>query len=100
MQQEFFTMQKGYVNILRSLLIEMLTKIFRFIDEKQIKVPEPDNYKAKIMSSAFDFLKENYKLSSLNINEVAVKTFLSRSYFSKLFKETTGQNFSEYLYNI
>jgi AraC family transcriptional regulator, L-rhamnose operon transcriptional activator RhaR len=100
MQQEFFTMRNGYVNILRSCLIELLTKIFRFLEEEQSQAPKSVNYKSKIMSKAFDFLKENYHSSALNINEVAVKTFLSRSYFSRLFKETTGQNFSEYLQNL
>ncbi|HEY5585079.1 MAG TPA: AraC family transcriptional regulator [Ruminiclostridium sp.] len=100
MQQEFFTMRNGYVNILRSCLIEMLTKIFRFLEEEQNHSSKQENYKSKIMDKAFDFLKENYHSSSLNINEVAVRTFLSRSYFSKLFKEVTGQNFSEYLQNL
>ena len=100
MQQEFFTQRNGYVNILRSCLIEMLTKIFRFLEEDQSISLNLPSHKSKIMGKAFDFLKENYHSSNLNINEVAVRTFLSRSYFSKLFKETTGQNFSEYLQNL
>lgn len=100
MQQEFFTMRNGYVNILRSCLIELLTKIFRFLEEEQNNSSKQVNYKSNIMGKAFDFLKENYHSSSLNMNEVAVRTFLSRSYFSKLFKEVTGQNFSEYLQNL
>lgn len=100
MQNEFFTKRKGYINILRSCLIEMLTKIFRIIEEGQTHSSKIISNKSEIISRTFDFLKENYHSSDLNINEVAVRSFLSRSYLSKLFKDTTGQNFSEYLQNL
>jgi AraC-type DNA-binding domain-containing proteins len=100
MQAEFFSKQKGYINILRSCLIEMLTKIFRYLESEDTQHIEGNHKKMDIISKAFDFLKENYNSSELNINEVAVRTFLSRSYFSRLFKEVTGQNFTAYLQNL
>lgn len=100
MQKEFFSKQKGYINILRSSLIEMLTMIFRYLESGGIQHPETGNKKTYIIGKAFDFLKQNYHSSELNINEVAVRTFLSRSYFSRLFKDVTGQNFSVYLQNL
>lgn len=100
MQMEFFSKQKGYINILRSCLIEMLTKIFRYVENQDLKESYSGSKKVDIMSKAFDFLKENYSSSEININEVAVRTFLSKSYFSKLFKDVTGQNFSVYLQNL
>lgn len=100
MQTEFFTKPNGYINILRSCLIEMLTKIFRHMENDEDRSAMVDSHKSKIIRKALDFLKDNYHSSDLNINEVAVRTFLSRSYFSKLFKDTTGQNFSSYLQNL
>lgn len=100
MQMEFFSKQKGYVNILRSCLIEMLTKIFRYLESEETEHTGASLKKMDIMGKAFDFLKENYHSSELNINEVAVRTFLSKSYFSRLFKSVTGQNFSAYLQNL
>lgn len=99
MYMEYSTMLKGYVNVLRSCLVELLTKIFRLIEANQ-QHNQFSNSKSDIITKALHFLQENYSSSRLNIDEVAVKTFLSRSYFSKLFKEVTGRNFSEYLQNL
>lgn len=100
MQMEFFSKQKGYINILRSGLIEMLTRIFRYLENGKTHQLEEHYKKTDIIGKAFDFLKQNYHSSELNINEVAVRSFLSRSYFSRLFKDVTGQNFSVYLQNL
>lgn len=100
MQMEFFSKQKGYINILRSCLIEMLTKIFRYLENRGLTRPEENHKKMDIIRKAFEFLKENYHSPELSINEVAVRTFLSRSYFSRLFKDVTGQNFTAYLQNL
>lgn len=100
MQQEYFNTPKGYVNILRSLLIQMLTKIFRFLETESSHCGKIIHHKTEIINEAINFLKSNYGSYELNINETAVRTFLSPSYFSKLFKEVTGRNFSEYLQDI
>ena len=101
MLKEFFSKQKGYINILRSCLIEMLTRIFRYLESTSDSYQLKESCKkTEIIGKAFDFLKQNYHSSDLNINEVAVRTFLSRSYFSRLFKDVTGQNFSVYLQNL
>lgn len=99
MYMEYTTKPKGYINILRSCLIEMLTKIFRLIEgEKEISTA--NSHKYEIINEALEFLNNNYSSSCLNIDEVAFKTFLSRGYFSKIFKEVTGINYSEYLQNL
>lgn len=100
MQQEFFTAPKGYVNVIRSLLIETLTKIFRFLEAENVQDNKIISRKTEIVNEAVSFLKLNYSSSQLNINEVALRTFLSPSYLSRLFKENTGSSFSEYLQNI
>lgn len=100
MHLEYFNMPKGYINILRSCLIELLTRIFRLLEEKSDSYAAINMHKLDIINKAVDFLKENYASSTVNMDEVIVKTFLSRSYFSKLFKEVTGQNFTDYLQNL
>lgn len=99
MHMEYTAMPKGYTNILRSCLIELLTKIFRLL-EAEDSGQNINIHKSDIIKKAMDFLKANFSSHDLNIDEVAIRTFLSRSYFSKLFKEVTGQNFSEYLQNL
>jgi AraC-like DNA-binding protein len=100
MQQEFFSKPKGYINVIRSLLVEMLTKIFRYLEAENNQSGKIIERRAEIVHEAISFLKNNYASSNLNINEVAMHTFLSPSYLSKLFKEDTGRSFSEYLQNI
>lgn len=97
MQQEFFSAPKAYVNVIRSLLIEMLTKIFRILEAENIQNDRIIDRKKAIVDEAVNFLKTNYASAGLNINEVAFRTFLSPSYLSKLFKEDMGRSFSEYL---
>jgi len=99
MYMEYVNMPKGYINVLRSCLIEMLTKIFRLL-ETDGTGRRLGSHKSDIIRKALDFLKDNYASFELDMEEVAVRTFLSRSYFSRLFKEVTGQNFSEYLQNL
>lgn len=99
MYMEYTTKPKGYINILRSYLIEMLTKTFRLL-ESENDITDANSHKYKIINEALEFLNNNYSSSCLNIDEVAFKTFLSRGYFSKIFKEVTGLNYSEYLQNL
>ncbi|MGE5557307.1 MAG: helix-turn-helix domain-containing protein [Bacillota bacterium] len=98
MYMEYTTMPKGYVNVLRSCVIELLTKIFRLMEDKESR--PINHHKLEIIEQSLLFLRTNYASSELNEEEVAIKTLLSRSYFSKLFKEVTGQNFSEYVQNL
>lgn len=100
MQEEFFLMPKGYINILRSCLIEMITKIFRYLEHNNNKSLPINHYKSEIIDKAISFLMQNYTSPNLRIEEVAIQSFLSRSYFSHLFKAISGQNFSEYLQNL
>jgi len=99
MQIEYFTKPKGYVNMLRAYLVQLLTKIFRMLESSNSN-QGIGSYKSEIIKKAVEFLKENYSSQYLNMEEVAMKSFLSRSYFSRLFKDVTGQNFSEYLQNL
>jgi len=99
MQIEYFTKPKGYVNTLRAYLILLLTKIFRILESSN-ESQSISTHKSEIIKKAVEFLKENYSSQHLNMEEVAMRSFLSRSYFSRLFKDVTGQNFSEYLQNL
>lgn len=74
MQLEYFNTQKGYLNILRSGLIELLTKIFRIADNSKASTTK-HNQKYEIIQNAFDFLNSHYSSNDLNIDEVAMKSF-------------------------
>ena len=46
------------------------------------------------------YIQENYKDPSLGLNKISDEFQISESYFSHMFKEKTGVNFSTYLENI
>ena len=47
--------------------------------------------------NALKFIKENYKDSELRISKVCTEVGLSKSYFSIVFKASTGESFTDYL---
>jgi AraC-like DNA-binding protein len=49
-----------------------------------------------LIQSAVDFINESFK-SDISLDTVSKKVSLSRSFFSRKFKEITGFGFSEYL---
>jgi len=49
-----------------------------------------------LVDKALDYLKQNYN-SDIKLDDLAIKSFVSKNYFSKLFKEVAGINFSDYI---
>ncbi|MFU0801499.1 MAG: AraC family transcriptional regulator [Xylanivirga thermophila] len=94
MYSEYNLRQKGYMDIIRAYLIELIIKIFRYIDNEDKKHISLKN--KKIVESAIEYLKENYN-SDVKLEDLAMKSFISKNYFSTLFKETTGINFSDFV---
>lgn len=84
---------RGYSEMQRLYLRELLVLIARYRSSKP-NTELSSSY--KIIQDAAKFINENY-YQDLNLNLIAGKYALSRSYFSRLFKEVTGFGFSEYL---
>lgn len=84
---------KDYVEMQRLFLRELLILINRYKSD-DINTELTNSY--KIIQDAAKYINENYSLE-LNLDMIASKYALSRSYFSRLFKEVTGFGFSEYL---
>lgn len=53
----------------------------------------------QIINKAKDYMKSNYH-KDISLEDVAEHVFLNHVYFSRIFKENTGQNFSDYLTSI
>jgi len=94
MYSEYRLMQKGYSDIIRAYLIELVVKIFRYIDLENKKPAASKN--VDLVNKAIEYLKHNYN-SEVKLEDLAMKSFISKNYFSRLFKETTGINFSDYV---
>ena len=74
-------------------IIEYVKDVYRFIASQN----EDKNYSYYINKS-IQFVKENYE-KNITLDEVAEYSQISKSYFSLLFKQETGINFSAYLTN-
>lgn len=97
MYTEYRSMQKGYLDIIRAYLIELIIKIFRYMDSDNQKTPSWKN--RELIEKAIEYLKHHYN-SDIKLADLAMKSFISKNYFSKLFKEVTGINFSDYVQNL
>lgn len=94
MHTEYKGMKKGYCDIIRAYLIELIIKIFRHMESEMTKEILPKN--VELVNKAIDYLKQHYN-KDVKLEEIAIKSFISKNYFSKLFKDVTGTNFSDYM---
>lgn len=97
MYLEYKSMKKGYPDIIRAYLIELLIKIIRYMYKYNYKTVSAKNF--ELISKAVDYLKQNYN-TEIRLEDLAVKSLTSKNYLSKLFKEVTGMNVSEYIHKI
>jgi AraC family transcriptional regulator, L-rhamnose operon transcriptional activator RhaR len=97
MYVEYKNVKKGYNDILRAYLIELIVKIFRYKDEKKNKSPLIKNQ--ELINNAIEYMKTNYN-SDITLSELAMQSFISKNYFSKVFKDVTGTNFSDYIQSL
>jgi AraC-like DNA-binding protein len=96
MYTEYKLMKKGYCDIIRAYIIELIVKIFRNID---IQEKKPNHKNIAVMEKAIEHMKNNYN-QDISLSDLAMRTFFSKNYFSKLFKEVTGLNVSDYIQKI
>lgn len=97
MYEEYKNMKKGYLEIIRAYLIELIVKIFRLMDNSKKSNISPQNQ--RLIYQAVNYLRENYN-AEIRLEELAMKSFISKNYFSRLFKEVTGINFTDYIQNL
>lgn len=94
MYTEYKWMKKGYTDIIRAYLIELIIKIFRLLEaqgKKQVSLKNKE-----LVDKALVYLRSNYT-SDIRLEDLAMQSFISKNYFSRLFKETTGINFTDYI---
>lgn len=81
----------------RELMISHLCEILVYLTRstERAVTPKLDGY-SMIMQDAVEYINKSYA-SEITLDSIAKKCSLSRSFFSKKFKEVTGFGFSEYL---
>ena len=86
---EFKNQEKGYVEIIRAYVIELIIKIFRDLEKSGTAILSSDNQKT--VYEAISYIENNYN-TKLSVDDIAAKVFLSPDYFRKLFKKVTGDS--------
>lgn len=93
MYTEYRQTKQGYLDIIRAYLIELIVKIFRYMDDARGNTSQRNQ---QLIQKAIDYMESNYK-SEIKLSDLAMQSFLSKYYFSRLFKEVTGTNVSDYI---
>lgn len=97
MYTEYSGQKKGYYDLLRAYLVELIVKIFRVSEKTPETVVSASN--RKLVEKAMDFLRHNYN-SDITLHDLALQSFITKNYFSRLFKKVSGINFSDYVQQI
>lgn len=96
MYREYQLQDRGYINLLRAYLIELLVKIFRLWQNDEKKIDQVEFQRRQLIDRAISYMEEHYS-GNIKLDELATVALLSPGYFSTLFKKYTGMNVSEYI---
>ena len=99
MLMEYTFRQEGYVEILKIALCELLIKLYRARKARNSGLSDVDACKYHLISEIMHYIGENYSIH-LNLENISRQVFLSKSYFSALFKKATGMSVIKYLQKI
>jgi AraC family L-rhamnose operon transcriptional activator RhaR len=96
MYTEFKLKDKGYIEILRAYVIELLITIFRLYEKSRNTNRNTETEKRQIVDKVIKYMRDNYS-NDIKLEDLSTMAFLSPNYFSKLFKECTSTTISEYI---
>ena len=99
MYREYNLKEEGYIEILRAYVIELLITIFRLFRKNIALGDNAKTQRQEIIHKVMRYMKDNY-YKDLKLEDLATIAFLSPNYFSKIFKECTSMNISEYIQKI
>ncbi len=94
---EFESQKIGYINIIRAYVIELIIQIFRRMSSTQKN--DATSRQTQIVNSTLEYLRKNY-YRDLSLGELAAQAFLSKDYFSRIFRDITGMPINSLLQKI
>lgn len=94
---EFEAQKIGYINIIRAYVVELIIQIFRRMSSAQKN--DTTSRQTQIVNSTLEYLRKNY-YKDLSLGELAAQAFLSKDYFSRIFREITGMPINSLLQKI
>lgn len=96
--REFSKQQVNYVDYIKSKLLEICVLAIRNFPTGSFNTDENNfkKYNLERMQKTLQFIEENYT-GNLTLEDLAMHANLSYFYFSRLFKNTVGMSFKEYI---
>lgn len=91
--EEWEKKENAYELVVRSNILKIFSGIFRYWNEN--KVLHSQQEMSDIMKEALIYISDNYK--TLTQSEVAKHCNISYQYLSRMFKNTMGKGFNEYI---
>lgn len=95
---EFNKKQKGYVEIIRAYVVELIIQIYRQIESTSSASSSRHKHE-EIVARTLKYLYDHYQ-THITLEDLAAQIFLSKDYFSRLFREITGKPVSTLLQQI
>ena len=90
----------GWQELIRGYLTNLLVSIGRYINSAIKNVNFTSDVEWEAVSRALELIKAEYKSSSLTLEYIAGKLYISKSQLSRFFKKVMGVNFSDYLQKV
>lgn len=102
MHKEYRFCKKGYSDILRANLVELIVKIMRFMlepAERNDHFANVSEKHRKLVEYAMNYVRLNFA-SDISLDDIALSAGVSKSHFSRIFREATGDTYINYLLSV
>jgi len=91
--REYHTREQGFIDIIRAYIIELIVMILRLLNAAQDECAPQHK---SIVDSVLLHMRDHFD-KHITIEELARNVFLSKNYFARLFRETTGTSVNAFL---
>lgn len=90
MYYEYREKENGYKQVLKSDLTKLLIRSFRLYKNDSKQLQSTPILKKLVVESTIKYINDEYK-NAITCEKLAERSYLSPSYFNKIFKEETGK---------
>lgn len=99
MHSEYNKKDEGYIDLLSLLLCKLLILLYRAYKKQNTTSNNADLYRRHLIHQSIEYLNENYS-NKLSLDDICQHVFLSKSYYSSLFRKVTGISVFDYIQKI
>jgi len=97
MYQEYKGQQKGYIEIVRAYLMQLIVTVFRTVDASAQKNTVEKN--GQVVGYITDYIKNRYAFP-ISVKELAEQVYMNPDYLGRIFRAETGMTMSEMIQKV